>query len=193
VSENSKAVKKDALGRPNRFSAVTDKAVKEALVNCRGDVLQAAKWLGISTRELDNCLRAIPGITAVIGTIEQVKAQNPEWDKFSGEWFETQCARAMTLYRLSALEELWRLATMDLTENAAMMNVKREAALNLLGRERDGSPVMGELTNFFKTLNEDYHSKRPLVARIRTQLIELQSVALPTTIPETLEAPPRTE
>jgi hypothetical protein len=163
------------LGWDKRFVGLNEKTLTEALVACRGDILQTAKYLKFSVRELDNLLRAIPGSAAVLGTIEQVKAENPEWERASTAWFEQQCRRAMSLYRLTAMEELYALATMDLSENAAMMNVKREAALNLLGRDRDGSEVFPELSAFFKGLNEEYQQKSVRITEVRARLIEVQS------------------
>lgn len=157
-------------GRDNRFS-VTQKEIEEALIKSRGDILVASKLMRMSVRELDNILRAIPGIPALLGTIEEIKADNPEYSRMSGEWFERQCTRAVSLYRLAALEALNDLATMPMTDKAAMMNVKREAAVNLWGGGKDGSTgVAGELTEFFKALDQDYREKKDTVTRIRLSI-----------------------
>jgi hypothetical protein len=179
--------------KKNSRDPLTEKSIIEALVNCRGDILQTAKFLGLSVRELDNTLRCVPGITSVFGTIEEVKADNPEWERLSTTWFEAQCRRAMQLYRLTALEELYNLATMEVSGHAAMMNVKREAALNLLGRDKDGSQVFPELSAFFKGLNEEYQSKSVRITEIRARLIEVQGGAQPTRQVDTLEVIPQSE
>jgi hypothetical protein len=175
----------------DRFVGLSEKTLTEALVACRGDILQTAKYLKFSVRELDNLLRSIPGSAAILGTIEQVKAENPDWERVSTVWFESQCRRAMALYRLSAIEELFKLATMDVSENAAMMNVKREAAINLLGRDRDGSQVFPELSEFFKGLNEEYQQKSVRITEIRARLIEVQTGSTSKEV-VTLEAPRQT-
>jgi hypothetical protein len=184
--------KGEPRGFCDKYKGLTDKAVVDALIECRGDIVQTAKYLRFSVRELDNMLRAIPGSAAVLGTIEQVKAENPEWERVSTIWFEGQCRRAMALYRLTAMEELYALATMELSENAAMMNVKREAALNLLGRDRDGSQVFPELSAFFKTLNDEYQKKSLRITEIRARLIEVQGGPEMRTV-EALEVIPQSE
>lgn len=179
-----------ADGKEDRFAALTEKKVIDALVLCRGDVLQASKYLRLSVRELDNVMRAIPGIGAVLGTIEEVKAQNPDYEKLTIGWFEAQCSRAMQLYRLAALDELYALATMEISANAAMMQVKREAAVNLLGRDHQAD-LPNELSGFFKMLNTEYQQKRTRVMEIRAQLIEMQPQPQPTE--KILEALPPAE
>ena len=180
-------------GVKNRHRDISDKKVIDELIENRGDILQTAKSLRMSVREFDNIMRAIPGSAAALGTIERVKASNPEWDKESTIWFEKQTRQAMSLYRLTALEELYALATMPLSDNAAMMNVKREAALNLLGREKDGGEVFPELAGFFKALNEDYKVKSVNVTRVRAELENRQgrTLTLDSTATEISEAAQR--
>lgn len=169
----------DNLGREARYAKVTQKSVEKALIDARGDILLASKILRLSLREFDNVLRAIPGIDALLGQIEEVKADNPAYAKMSGEWFERQCVRAISLYRLAALESLYELATMEMTDKAAMMNVKREAAVNLWGGDKGGTGgVAGELTEFFKSLNDDYQQRKSGVTRVRA-MIEIQTGAPP--------------
>lgn len=171
------------------MSDLSEAKVFEALTTCRGDILQSAKLLKLSVREFDNVLRAIPGSAAFLGAMEEIKADNPEWERASTQWFESQCRRAMSLYRLTAMEELYSLATMPLNANAAMMNVKREAALNLLGRDRDGAEAFPELATFFAGLNDEYQKKSVRVTEIRTRLVEVREGerdVTPVSIPEAL-------
>ncbi len=166
----------------------------KAVIEARGDLLTAAKYLRVSLRELDNMLRAIPGIEAVLGSIEEVKADNPAYQKLTAELFERQVLRAMSLYRLAALDSLYSLASMPLSGKAAMMNVKREAAVNLMGRDGPGGqgPLL-ELTEFFRSLNSDYQTKKQGLTVTRAILIESRTGGPVEPPMEALEAAPRIE
>lgn len=187
--------KVDNLGREDRRAAFTTEVIIKAVVDARGDLLTTSKFLRISLRELDNILKAIPEIRTVLGSIAEIAADNPEYMKMTAELFERQVVRAQSMYRLAAIDSLYELATMPVTNTAAMMNVKREAAVNLMGRETSGGGgALGELTEFFRSLNSDYQSKKDGVTVTRAILIEQRrGEPVESQLVETLEALPQSE
>lgn len=173
----------DAL---ERF-ALTEDRVKEVLKKARGDILVAAKYLKLSLREFDRILQTVPEIMAFMQTIAEVKANNPEYRRWSEEEFERQADRAYATARLAAIESLYDLATMPMSENAAMMNVKREAAVNLLGRDERGGRNLGEQSEFFKALAAEFAQVRPKMVVVRETISIEAAEAQPLRKVETLE------
>lgn len=153
--------------------------IKAVLTATRGDLFLAAQNLGITLRQMDNIVMFDQAIGIHLGEIQKVIAENPDYEKRSAQWFEAQINRTAALYKLVGLEELYKLATMPIDdENAALMNVKRQAAFNLKGAEitiRGGV----EADAILAELAQSYERDAPRIKEIRQNLLENRQGALP--------------
>jgi hypothetical protein len=159
-------------------NGVTEARIKEILTGTRGDLFLAAQQLGITLRQMDNIVRFDQAIGIHLGEIQQVISENPDYEKRSGKWFESQINRTAALYRLVGLEELYKLATMEFDgENAALMNVKLGAASKLKGEEltirstSDADAILAELA-------ASYEIDAPRIKEVRQKMLENRQGAL---------------
>jgi hypothetical protein len=153
--------------------------IKAALNEARGDVFIAAQALGVRVSDLDHAIITNDELKIAMGVIAEVKLKHQDDEASqhlaaSERWFDQEVSRRANMYRLTALEEIVALATMDVdTENAALMQVKLNAAIKLRGEEYAlGSH--SEIEGFFKMLDSKYRELAPRVKTIRASLIELQ-------------------
>jgi hypothetical protein len=162
----------------DQVNGISESHIKEILTGTRGDLFLAAQQLGITLRQMDNIVRFDQAIGIHLGEIQQVIAENPDYEKRSGKWFESQINRTAALYKLVGLEELYKLATMGIdSENAALMNVKRQAAFNLRGAEitiRSGAEVDAVL----EELARSYEIDAPRIKEVRQKMLENRQGAL---------------
>jgi hypothetical protein len=113
--------------------------------------------------------------------LKQIRA-TPEYERLSQEQVELDIARRLTLYRSDGLDSLHDLATMPITENSAMAQVKLAAAARLAGgveRDQGGSDVAQTLA----LLNQAYHENAPRIKSVRERVIEFHQ---PEATPETI-------
>jgi hypothetical protein len=146
--------------------------IENALIEAQGDLFVASQLLGhVTVLKLDRFIRASERLQNVFLAIKQVKAL-PEYDKISQAQLEAEIARRMTVYRSDALESLHELATMKLTDNSAMAQVRLAAAARLTGPTGESSQG-SDMEATLRELNEQYHANAPRIKITRTQIIEM--------------------
>lgn len=154
-----------------REGGITEKKIKQALTEARGDLFLASSTLDCTPRELDGYIRASAELQQFAAAIERVKV-DPAYSRMSAEQFENELADLTRAYKVVGLEQLHELATMDAGDNAAMAKVKLQAAISLRGGEQR---VAGdrEVEHALTELNALYHANAPRIKEIRQTVVKL--------------------
>lgn len=149
--------------------AFNEASIERALVEAQGDLFTASQLLGhVTVMKLNRAIRASERLQAVYLAIKDVVN---EYDRISQERLEQEIARRLTFYRADGLQALHDLATMPVTDNSAMAQVKLAAAARLAGgTERESS---NDLEETFRELNEQYHLHAPRIKVTRQTVIEM--------------------
>jgi hypothetical protein len=151
--------------------AFNEASIERALLEAQGDIFVASQLLGhVTVLKLHRSIRASERLQNVFLNIKEVKAL-PEFDRISQEQLEQEIARRMTLYRSDALDSLHDLATMPITENSAMAQVKLSAAARLAGgvAEKESATDMEQT---LRALNESFHANAPRI-KLTRETIEI--------------------
>jgi hypothetical protein len=155
-----------------RAGLITEEAIKESLIDARGDLFLAASTLDCTAQELDRYIRASAELQQFAAAIEKVKV-DPAYSRMSSEQFENELADLTRAYRVIGLEELHKLATMEHGDSAAMAKVKLQAAISLRGGNQ---AIAGdrEIEHALAELNTLYHQNAPRIKEIRQTVIKLE-------------------
>jgi hypothetical protein len=155
-----------------RAGLITEEAIKESLIDARGDLFLAASVLDCTAQELDRYIRASAELQQFAAAIEKVKV-DPAYSRMSAEQFENELADLTRAYKVVGLEELHKLAIMNHGDSAAMAKVKLQAAISLRGGQQQ---VAGdrEIEHALAELNQLYHQNAPRIKEIRQTVIKLE-------------------
>ncbi|WP_146229985.1 hypothetical protein [Paraburkholderia tropica] len=160
------------MKRAKRAGLISEKSIKDALTEAKGDIFLASTTLDCTARELDGYIRASAELQQFAAAIDTVKS-DAAYARMSAEQFESRLADLSRAYRVVGLEELHGLATMNHKDSAAMAKVKLQAAIALRG----GSSVSGgdrEIEHALAELNQLYHQNAPRIKEIRQTVIKLE-------------------
>lgn len=155
-----------------RNGMITEDAVVEKLITCRGDLFVTASYLGVTARELNAYIKASDHLQTFVVAIGAVKL-DPEYEKMSSAQYESHLETMTKDYKLEALGVIHEMATMSF-DNAAMADVKLKAAIALRGvpevkaATSDSHAVMDEL-------NRLYVESAPRIKSVRAVQIEYQN------------------
>jgi len=147
----------------------TEENVERALMDARGDLYLTANLLAVTVWRVDQCIRRNEKLQKIV---EAIKAVRSDYDKISVEHLELEVQRRLTFYRADALQSLHDLATMPLSENSAMMQVKFTAAARLA----QGGEKNDEKSDFEHTLvelNDAFHRNAKRIKKTR-ETIEIE-------------------
>ena len=156
-------------GEARKAGLVSEASIKAALTEAKGDLFLAACALGCTARELDQYIRRSSVIQAYAGAIEQVKI-DPAYSRMSVEQFDNQVADLVRSFRVEGIKEVYKLATMEFGDSAALAKVKLDAALALSAGSRSTSGN-SETENALAELNALYHQNAPRIKEIRKTVI----------------------
>lgn len=144
--------------------------VKEALIESRGDMIQASQALDIRPSKLGMFIRSVPSVAALWMEMEAVKA-TPEYETASQQWFENAIRARLAAYRFEGLEVIHELATTPHGENAAMADVRLKAAIQLRGAS-DGTA--SDAGGVLAELNQIYHANAPRIKSMRVTQAQIE-------------------
>ena len=168
------------------LKGLTKKAVRERLLEARGDLFVAAAMLGCTRRDLDHAIRSDPAMQVYVAGIERAKV-SVEYDRLSREQFEARVSANLQAYMVDALDHLYRLATMDHGDSAAMAKVKLEACIALQAGIPVGAGKGVELERVLQELDQAYQVSAPRIREIRHTVITLQGRAASAPPDESIE------
>lgn len=159
------------MRRSMRDGKISVNSIKQALIDARGDIFEAACMLDCTAQEIDRYIRASAELQQFAAAVEQVKV-DPSYSRMSAEQFETRLSDLTRAYKVVGLEELHKLATTDHGGSAAMAKVKLQAAISLRGGEqRQGGDR--EIEHALAELNALYHENAPRIKEIRQTVVRL--------------------
>ena len=165
-------------------------AVKEALTTCKGDMLLASQVLSCRLKELADAVELVPELQAHFNLVEQTKQKVGDYRTLSDAAFARIIARNAGVYKITAMEELHKLATMEIGESAEMAKVKRAACVDLLGSgPRADSDT--DLSAALLELARKYAESAPRIKSLRVQF-SIESGAVAEGEPVSLEDIPAT-
>lgn len=171
--------------RAMRAGLISERSIKDALTESKGDIFLAACALDCTAREIDTYIRRSADLQAFAAAIDTVKI-DPAYSRLSTEQFENHVSDLIRAFRVDGIKEVHKLATMDFGDSAALAKVKLDAALSLSGGPvtRSGN---SETENALAELNALYHQNAPRIKEIRKTVITFQDEpqATPLTIEQT--------
>jgi hypothetical protein len=173
--------------RSRRAGVISEQAIKTALTESKGDLFLAACALDCTARELDLYIRRSASLQAFAGAVETVKI-DPAYSRLSTEQFENQVVDLVRAFRVDGIKEVYKLATMDFGDSAALAKVKLDAAMALTGGTNSRT-TNSETENALAELNALYHANAPRIKEIRKTVImfEDDQAKTPLTIEQRLD------
>jgi hypothetical protein len=95
---------------------------------------------------------------------------------------ETQLAklvvRRMAEYKVDALEAIYLIATMPISDNSAQNQVKLMAAKVLAFPEGPQAPIDGGIRGALDALNDAYHKDAPRIKSVRERIVTFETEPL---------------
>jgi hypothetical protein len=158
--------------RAMRAGLISEDGIKTALTEAKGDIFLAACALDCTARELDLYIRRSASLQVFASAVETVKI-DPAYSRMSADQFDNQVADLLRSFRVDGLNEVYKLATMEYGDSAALAKVKLDAALALSG---NGTTRTGnsEVENTLAELNTLYHQNAPRIKEIRKTVITFE-------------------
>ena len=147
-----------------RAGKISEDSIKQALLDSRGSLFIAARYLGCGTGELDRYIRSSEELQVYASQIKAVKS-TAEYSAMSARQFEEELDQLTMAYKVDGLKVIHDIAMGD-AANAADRKVKLDAAIALRGGEtisRGG----GELEGVLSELNKLYQNHAPRITQIR--------------------------
>jgi hypothetical protein len=83
--------------------------------------------------------------------------------------------RRMAEYRIDALEAIYNIATMPISDNSAQNQVKLMAAKVLAFPEGLQAPTDGGLRGVLDAMNQAYHKDAPRIRSVRERIVTFES------------------
>lgn len=167
--------------------ALTEDSINAALIEARGDMFVAAQLLSVTAIRLSRAIAACPALQLVYEELAKLRA-SPEAEKMASEHIEQAIRSRLSLYRVSGLDTLHDLATMDHGDNSAMAQVRLAAAARLAGSS-DAGTGSGDIADTLRALNDAYQKDAPRIKLVR-ETLTIENRPPEHEIPATL---PRTE
>lgn len=152
---------------------LSEESMSAALMTAQGDIFVAAAYVGCTARQLDANIRLSPFLQSLVTNIRQVKA-DAGYAKISAEQFAAEVETRLQAYRVEAVDEIHKLATLPLSENATMMDVKLKAAVALKGKDAV-VVATDERANILAELNRQYIEQAPRIKSVRAVQIEFEA------------------
>jgi len=160
-----------------REGRISEESCYNALIEAKGDLFVASCVLGVTGRELDSYIRRSEALQAIVAGIGVVKA-NADYKRMSSEQFQDEFERLNKQYRVEAVNEIHKIATMDVPldkdANAALVDVKLKAAVQLRGPVVEAVQTNSN-TAVLDELNQLYQAHAPRIKTVRAVQIEYQS------------------
>jgi hypothetical protein len=153
------------------MTAPSEDAIRDVLIECRGDLVISAERIGCRPSTLVDWVRAVPKLTVVYNEIEKVKA-DADFDRATQAHFEDEIRRRTAAFKLDGLNVIHELAVSDHGESAAMADVRLKAAIQL--RDAGGDSIQRG-SNVLVELNELYRISAPRIKSMRAIQIEFES------------------
>lgn len=150
-----------------KLSELTEGIVRDALVECKGDLIATSRHLSIRPGRLNSYVRTVPALKITAAAMEQVKA-SPEYDSMTTATFKAEIEAVLTPMQYDALEEIYDLAMMGHNGNPGLAEVKLKAAIHLRGPT--DQPRAPDSDGLFRELNQLYQQNAPRIKGIRTTL-----------------------
>jgi formylmethanofuran dehydrogenase subunit E-like metal-binding protein len=142
--------------------------VKAALTQTHGNVGLAARMLGVAESTLDREVELSKKLRDYF--IKLRKKQNhvgiTEYRNLSLKTVLEDIERKRTIYRSEAIDAIREIATMPISENSAMMQVKLLAAVRLYN-ETGEKGVGDTIHDTLKALNDEFHSTAKRISVVR--------------------------
>lgn len=152
----------------DRFGSLNEAGVRDILIQCQGDMIQAARRLRIRTGKLNSYIRTVPSLKTAWLAMERVKA-SPEYDTLTADSFRQEIDALISGMQLDALEEIYELAMMPVDYNPGMAEVKLKAAIHLRGPV-GANQNAGDIDGLFHELNQLYQTSAPRIKGMRVQV-----------------------
>lgn len=165
--------------------------VKKALREFDGDIPLTASRLNVSISSLDRTIRLSKEVHRFVMQMKRTRVDR-SWDGLSLKDIEEDVLRKAALYRSEAQDEIYRLATMPISDNSAQLQVKLSAAVFLFGKT--GESTMGsEIDGVLQRLDQMYKENAPRIRSVRERVIEFEErPAEPRVIEESADPDPQT-
>jgi hypothetical protein len=145
------------------YLTVTEASIKAALIEARSDIFVAAQLLGITAIRLNRAIRVSPVLQACVETTRELGPG------VALEVVHKAIEERVALYRVSGLDALAELATIDVNDpNSAKLQVKLAAAARLAGAVEAGGS--GGLEETLRELNKSYAENAPRLRVTREKL-----------------------
>ena len=145
--------------------------IKEALEKANGDMHLAAHELGCRVGELDRVIRMSKTLPKFFRSLKRVN--DDKYMSASLTAIENEIVRKTAIYRSEAQDEIYKLATMPVSENSAQNQVKLLAAVKLY---ETGQTSMGrEIDGVLAALNDSYHQNAPRIRSVRERIVEFEN------------------
>lgn len=158
------------MSRFTTFAELTEPVIRECIERSRGDLLVASRILSVRLKDLMEACESVPGLKAHLLLVNATREANPDFLRMSDDQFSSSLRRNKKVYAVDALEEMHRLAMMEIdAENAEMNNVKLKACVELAkGTEAGGEG--SELAEVLRELNNQYRESAPRIKSLRIEL-----------------------
>jgi hypothetical protein len=145
--------------------------IQDALREANGSMHLAAHKLGCRVNELDRVIRLSKTLPKFFHALKRVNDE--KYMRASLTAIENEIVRKTAIYRSEAQDEIYKLATMKISENSAQNQVKLLAAVKLY---ENGQTSMGqEISGVLAALNDSYHQHAPRIRSVRERVIEFEN------------------
>lgn len=145
--------------------------IQDALRQANGSLHLAAQSLGCRVGELDRVIRLSRTLPKFFHALKRVN--DDKYMRASLTAIENEITRKTAIYRSEAQDEIYKLATMPISENSAQNQVKLMAALKLY--ESGKIEMGGEISGVLAALNDSYHQNAPRIRSVRERVIEFEN------------------
>lgn len=163
ISPESKSSDSHPGSRTEGYLTLTEAAIKEALIEARGDIFVASQLLRITAVRLNRSIQCSATLQNVLEAIPRLSAG------VSPEQIHAAIEQRMSLYRAAGLDALHDLAVMPIDENSAQNQVKLAAAARLAGTV-EVAGGSGEFESVLRELNLAYQAESPRLRIVREKL-----------------------
>lgn len=150
----------------------TQAAIRRELKAASGNLVLAATKLGMSVSQLDAALRMNkPGFMQLVTDLVKGEVL-PQYVGLSLEQVTKDIERRKVLYKSEALDELYKIATMPVSENA-MQNQVKLMACNRLYQETGDAVMHNEMSTVLAQINAEFVANAPRLRTIRQTTREI--------------------